>query len=199
MIIAKTINATPANRRWALPCGAKYVAFHGSDHQRETDANGKCHRHACRVDRDHQEDIRNVEQNAAEDGGPDRASLRGVEIFEKRHSGSAGIAKREREEHRECEHADRVVPVEELKRPAIFAGQFLRVRPRTPAQHGDDAKQDGQTKIVNDEHAERQYSSAQEQPNWPQMNTDQRRFGAKALSVSIRVYPWPSLTLQYLR
>ena len=101
----------------------------------------------------------------------------------------ADIAQREREQQREYEHADRVVPVEKLKRPAIFAGQFLRVGPRTPTQHRDDAKQDGHAKIVNDKHAE---SSFGYEPRWPRMNTDERRFRTEALSVSIRVYLWLS-------
>jgi hypothetical protein len=142
------------NQKRGVAFWRKNVAFHGSDHERETDANGKCDRHARRVDADHQENIRNVEEDTAEDRPPDRAVRRAAEVFEKRHSGGAGIAKREREQDGECEHTDRVVPIEELKRPAILTGQFLRVCPRTPTQHRDDAKEYGDTKIVNDKHGE---------------------------------------------
>ena len=95
--MAKTINATPVVSSAALPWGQN-LAFYGSDDQRQTHADGKCHRHARFVDANHQQNTPNVEHAAARNGRPDRAARRAVEIFEKRHSRGAGAAQREREQ-----------------------------------------------------------------------------------------------------
>ena len=136
-----------------VPLGREHVALHRPDHQRQADAHRKCHRHARRVDAHHQQNIRDVEEDAAEDGGPDRAAWRAAQVLDKRHPRRARAAQRECEHQGEREHADRVVPIEKLKRPFILARQFLRIRPRPPTQHRDDAKQHGDAEIVNDKHA----------------------------------------------
>ena len=57
-------------------------------------------------------------------------------------AGEAGAAEGEGEDEAEEEDADSVIPIIEFKAPLIFAGEFLRVGPGTPAQHGDDAEKD---------------------------------------------------------
>src|ERR1022692_770966 len=48
-------------------------------------------------------------------------------------------AKRQAEREREQQYADRIVPVKKLEAP-FLAGKLARVRPRTPAEHRDEAK-----------------------------------------------------------
>jgi hypothetical protein len=48
-------------------------------------------------------------------------------------------------------NADDIVPIEQFKPPG-FASQFLRVGPRTPAKHGDDAENNSKQVILNNEH-----------------------------------------------
>ena len=57
----------------------------------------------------------------------------------------------ERQHQRQQEHADGVVPVEELE-PPFLAGQLLGVGPRAPAQHRDDAHHHGDRIRFNDNH-----------------------------------------------
>ena len=45
---------------------------------------------------------------------------RAAQVFAKWHAGRARIAQRQREQQRKREHAQRVVPIEKLKRPFVF-------------------------------------------------------------------------------
>jgi len=56
-----------------------------------------------------------------------------------------------RPEERQEQYTDRIVPVEELEAPA-FAGEFLRVGPRSPAEHGDNTENHGPGITVQNEH-----------------------------------------------
>jgi hypothetical protein len=145
----------PGGEKGSIALGRKNVAFHRPDHQREADAHGKRNRHARRVNSDDEENIRDIEEDAARYRGPDRGLRPAAQALQKRHAGRTRAPEREREQQGERKHANRVIPIEELKRPFVFAGQFLRVRPRPPTQHGDDAKQNGDAKVVNDKHGER--------------------------------------------
>src|SRR5262245_14834170 len=49
-------------------------------------------------------------------------------------------------------NADRIVPIEELERQAFLAGQYLRIRPRAPPEHSNNAEEDGDRQAVNDKH-----------------------------------------------
>src|SRR6516162_8150258 len=80
------------------------------------------------------------------------ACIRGLgKIGEKEPAVGSGTAEREAEEERQEQYTDRIVPVEELEAPA-FAGEFLRVGPRSPAEHGDNAENHGPGITVQNEH-----------------------------------------------
>src|SRR6266849_7301475 len=73
------------------------------------------------------------------------------EVGEEGAAVGAGAAEGETEEQSEEQDADGVVPIEEFEAP-VFAREFLGVGPGAPAEHGDDAEDDGPGIAVKNEH-----------------------------------------------
>ena len=101
---------------------------------RQADPDRKRDRHPRDVDRGHQKDIGQIEDHAAEQR-PARVLDAGLaQIVKEASSVRACAAESQREEKRQEQHTQSVVPVEELK-PPLFSRQFLGIGPGPPAQH----------------------------------------------------------------
>ena len=126
------------------------VVFDHAHHQGQADAHGKGHGHARDVDGRHQQDISQVEDQAAQQGRGDVTAGRVLHVVEKTAALAAVASQREGRHGRQQHHAKNVVPIEEFEPPA--AGELLGVGPGTPAEHGDDAQSDRKGIAVNHEH-----------------------------------------------
>ncbi len=73
------------------------------------------------------------------------------EVGGERASLAAAAAEGESQQQRQQQHSERVVPVEQLEAP-VLAGELAGVRPRAPAEHGEDAKHDRQRIAMHDVH-----------------------------------------------
>ncbi len=126
----------------------------GRDHteyQREADADRKRHRHARDVDGRDQQDVGQIEDDAARERRAEPSAIRLREVDEKAASVRAAAAQGECQQQRQQEHAEHVIPVEQLEAP-LPAGELLGVGPRAPTEHGHDAQADGQRVGLNGNH-----------------------------------------------
>ena len=74
-----------------------------------------------------------------------------LKVRQKAAPAGARAAHGEREHEGQQEHADGVIPIEQLETP-FLAGEFLRIGPRSPAKHGDNAHDDGERIGFDDDH-----------------------------------------------
>ena len=132
--------------------GRLQIAFDGADDEGETDADGERYGHAGCIDGDDEHDVRDVEDDAADEGVMDGVMGRLIEIRESGLTGFADAAKGGGVDKAEEQDADGVIPIVEFEAPLIFAGQFLGVGPGAPAEHGDDTEKDGDGKAVKNKH-----------------------------------------------
>src|SRR5882757_3142933 len=61
------------------------------------------------------------------------------------------VAKRQPESKGEQQNSDRVIPIKKFETPALFC-QLLRIGPRPPAEHRDDAEHHRPSITVQNEH-----------------------------------------------
>src|ERR1035437_3121556 len=80
------------------------------------------------------------------------APVRLVQVLPRGRPRRSETAQRVSKYQAEQEHADRVVPIEQLERPLLFARQFLRIGPRSPPEHGDHAEYNRHMQAIHDEH-----------------------------------------------
>ena len=135
------------------------IAFRRSDvvdddaqHQRESHAQREGHRKPGQRYRGREQDVRGVEDHAAQHDAADASPFGLREVFEEGTALGPDASHREAQENGEEHHADHVVPVEKLVTPGL-AGEFLGVSPRAPAEHRDEAEDDCQRVAVNNEHS----------------------------------------------
>jgi hypothetical protein len=69
---------------------------------------------------------------------PTNAEMRLGDVGKEAAARRTGAAKGEGQDQREQQDADRVVPVEQLE-PPLLGRELLRIGPRSPAEHRDDA------------------------------------------------------------
>ena len=135
------------------------IAFRRSDvvdddaqHQRESHAQREGHRKPGQRYRGREQDVRGVEDHAAQHDAADASPFGLREVFEEGTALGPDASHREAQENGEEHHADHVIPVEKLVTPGL-AGEFLGVSPRAPAEHRDEAEDDCQRVAVNNEHS----------------------------------------------
>ena len=110
------------------------------------------HRKSGQRYRGREQDVRGVEDHAAQHDAADASPFGLREVFEEGTALGPDASHREAQENGEEHHADHVVPVEKLVTPGL-AGEFLGVSPRAPAEHRDEAEDDCQRVAVNNEHS----------------------------------------------
>src|SRR5579863_953656 len=128
-----------------IPLWLQFVAQRHADHQRDPYGNGECNRQSRHVDSRDQQQIRQIENRAARERGSHVRAARRVNIFNKGKRPAVNAAHGQREDQRNQENADGVVPVEKFE--AVILHAFVSVGPRAPADGaGDDHQQrDGKT------------------------------------------------------
>ena len=141
----------PRGEHRDVSLGARDVGGDDPEHEREADADGEGHGQAGDVDGGDQQDVRQVEDDAPDEGRPEPGRLRLPQVRQEPSAAAPGAPDGEREQQRQQQDADRVVPVEQLEAP-LAGCELLRVRPRSPAQHRDDAHQDGKPVGLDDQH-----------------------------------------------
>ena len=134
-----------------LPCWVGQVSRDHPQHQRQAHADRERHGQPGDVDRRHQQDVRQVENHAAQERRAEPFAVGLLQVGQEAAPAGARAAHREGQQQRQQQHADRVVPVEKLE-PPFLGGQLLRVRPRSPAQHRDDAHDDRDGIRFNNDH-----------------------------------------------
>ena len=118
-----------------------------AQHQRQTHAQRKGDGQSGQRHGGGKQDVRGVEDDAAEQYAAEGLGRSLREIFEEGTPFAADAAQRKAEDQRKKEHADDIVPVEKFITPCP-ACQFLGVAPRAPAQHRDNAEYHGCRIIV---------------------------------------------------
>ena len=122
-----------------------------AENQREAHAQRECDGHAGQRGRGGEQDIRCVEDHAAQQCARDIGSGGLSQILQERPAFGTEAPHRQRKDQREEEHADHIVPVEEFVTPG-FGGHFLGVAPGAPAQHRHETEDDGQCVTVDNKH-----------------------------------------------
>ncbi len=84
-----------------------------ADDERETDADRKGDGHAGDINGNNQQDVRNVEQDPAQEGSGDGGRRRGLQILNSGHAARSAATESEHKNDAEEEHTDCIVPVVE--------------------------------------------------------------------------------------
>ena len=130
----------------------EHVVVHHAYGQCQADAHGEGHGHAGQRDGCTQQDIGSIEDDAAQHSTPESSGSHLLKVGHEAASALADAAQGKAHDNGEEEHADDIVPIEQFITPAL-GGKFLRVAPRAPANHGNDAQHHGQYIIVYDKHS----------------------------------------------
>src|SRR3989304_5545615 len=136
----KIPQASPGEEHDGISHRAAQVGDHHAQHKSEANPYRKSDRHAGDRNRRYQQDIGGVEDDASHKGREKAVTTCLAEILEKTSSRRTQVPQGQAKQKREQKDPDGVVPVEKLK-PPVFLRQLLGIGPRTPAKHGDDAKQ----------------------------------------------------------
>ncbi len=129
----------------------RHVVQDYAQNQRQPNADRKGHRHAGDLDGGHQQDVGQVEYRAAEERVADAGAVGLQQIGEERRAAAAQGAEGRAQNERDQQHAEGVIPVEELEPPARWR-ELAGVGPRAPTEHRDDAEDDCQGVAVDDIH-----------------------------------------------
>jgi len=120
-------------------------------HQSQPHAQRKSYGQTGQRYRSGQQNIRSIENHAAQQHTADAAPVCLSEIGDETAAFAAEASERESGQDAEQQHADHIVPIEKFVTPA-FRSQFLRVSPRTPTEHRHETKHDGQCIIIYNKH-----------------------------------------------
>ncbi len=140
-----------AKKQQGIAGSLRDVVDQDPQHQGQADSDGKGDRHAGDGDGRHQKDIGGVENDSAQKGRAEVGQIGLTEIFQEPAPGIAETAQSEGEDQCHQEHAEHVVPIEQLKPPPP-SGQLLRIGPRSPTDHRDHAEKHGHRVAFEYEH-----------------------------------------------
>ena len=131
--------------------GRTHVVDDDAQHQCQSDTQRKGDRQPRHGHRRREQDVRGIEDHAAQHDAPHAARIGLRQIGQERTPLGADAAHGEPHDERKEHHADDVVPIEKFVAPALRS-QLLGVAPRSPAHHRDEAEKHCEGVTVDDKH-----------------------------------------------